>query len=177
MSFADELMQPVMRRITLNRWDYTDEELSKAEGLGLFSALDLKAMSHWIVVDPVCSAHCSACHNEGRPLYINAMGMLIKRKSPPGICIHGLSQLSPMIYNYYDHLLQGKDPNDMVFNHATCTDIGLEMGGMGHTLFRVTYERMPFAEFILFMLTMTPYLFFRNSYRNLFSLRSPHHKI
>jgi uncharacterized repeat protein (TIGR04076 family) len=162
MNLADRLMQPVMRRITLNRWDYTDEELSKAEGVGLFAALDLQAMRNWIVVDPVCSVHCSACHNEGRPLYINALGMLIKRKCPPGICIHGLAQLSPIIYNYYDHLLQGKDPNGMVFDHASCTDTGLEIGGMGHALFRVTYERMPFTEFILFMLTMTPYLFFRN---------------
>jgi uncharacterized repeat protein (TIGR04076 family) len=162
MSLVDKVMQPVMRRITLNRWGYTDQELSKAEGLGLFGVLDLEAMSYWIVADPVCSAHCSGCHNEGRPLYFNAMGMLIKRKCPPSICIHGLSQLSPIIYNYYDHLLQGKDPNEMVFDHVTCTDIGLEMGGLGHNLFRVTYEKMPFIEFIRFMLTMTPYIFFRN---------------
>jgi uncharacterized repeat protein (TIGR04076 family) len=162
MSHADRIMQPVMRRITVNRWDYTDAEMRQAERLRLFAALDLEAMRHWIVADPVCSAHCSACHNEGRPLYFNAMGMLIKHKCPPGICIHALSQLSPIIYNYYDHLLQGKDPNDMVFNHATCTDIGLEMGGLGSSLFRVTYEKMPFLEFMRFMLTMTPYLFFRN---------------
>jgi uncharacterized repeat protein (TIGR04076 family) len=90
------------------------------------------------------------------------MGMLIRHKCPPGVCIHGLSQLSPIIYNYYDHMLQGKDPNDMVFDHVTCTDIGLEMGGMGDNLFRITYEKMPFLEFMRFMLTMTPYIFFRN---------------
>jgi uncharacterized repeat protein (TIGR04076 family) len=67
-----------------------------------------------------------------------------------------------MIYNYYDHLLQGKNPNEIVFNHVTCTDIGLDMGGMGHNLFRITYEKMPFIEFLRFMLTMSPYLFFRN---------------
>lgn len=163
MSFIDRLMQPVMRRISLNRWDYTEEEFQQAGRLGLFAALELKAMGHWLVAEPVCSAHCSGCHNEGRPLYLNAMGMLIRHKCPPSICIHGLSQLSPIVYNYYDHLLQGKDPNDMVFNHATCTDTGLEMGGLGRNLFRVTYEKMPFFEFMRFMLSMTPYVLFRNT--------------
>jgi len=90
------------------------------------------------------------------------MGNLIRHKCPPGICIHGLSQLSPVIYDYYDHLLQGKNPNEMIFNHVTCTDIGLEMGGLGSNLFRITYEKMPFLEFLRFMLTMTPYFFIRN---------------
>jgi uncharacterized repeat protein (TIGR04076 family) len=36
------------------------------------------------------------------------------------------------------------------------------MGGMGHNLFRVTYEEMPLLEVVRFMLTMTPYLFFMN---------------
>lgn len=163
MSLIDKIMQPMLRRITVNRWGYTEEEYRQAEVLGLFGVLDLEALSYWIVADPVCSAHCSGCHNEGRPLYFNAMGMLIKHKCPPSICIHGLSQLSPIIYNYYDHLLQGKDPNDMVFDHVSCTDLGLDMGGLGHNLFRVTYEKMPFIDFVRFMLSMSPYLFFRNS--------------
>jgi uncharacterized repeat protein (TIGR04076 family) len=162
MSLIDKIMQPMLHRISLNRWDYTEEEYRQAEGLGLFGVLDMEALRYWIVADPVCSAHCTGCHNEGRPLYFNAMGMLIKHKCPPSICIGGLSQLSPIIYNYYDHLLQGKDPNDMVFDHVTCTDLGLDMGGMGHNLFRVTYEKMPFLEFARFMLSMTPYLFVRN---------------
>jgi uncharacterized repeat protein (TIGR04076 family) len=90
------------------------------------------------------------------------MGSLIRHKCPPGICIHGLSQLSPIIYNYYDHLLQGRNPNDMVFSQATCTDMGLEMGGLGSNLFSVTYEKMPVTEYWRLMLTMVPYLFVRN---------------
>jgi len=162
MNFLDKLMQPVMKRITSNRWNYTDKEFSKAAELGLFDALTLKDMGYWIVAAPVCSRHCSGGHHESRPLYFNAMGNLIRHKCPPGICIHGLSQLSPIIYNYIDHLIQGKDPSDMIFNYATCTDIGLEAGGLGSNLFRISYERMPIVEFIRFILTMSPYLFFRN---------------
>ena len=162
MGLVEKLMQPVMRRIIRNRWDYTDAELKKAQELGFFDVLDLKAMSFWIKATPVCSVHCSGCHHEGRPFYFNPMGMLIRHKCPPGICVHGLSQLSPVLYDYYDHLLQGKDPNQMVFSHITCTDTGLEMGGLGKNLFRVTHEKMPFLEFVRFMLTMSPYMFVKS---------------
>jgi uncharacterized repeat protein (TIGR04076 family) len=162
MGLVEKLMQPVMRRIIRNRWDYTDAELKKAQELGFFDVLDLKAMRHWIKATPVCSVHCSGCHHEGRPFYFNPMGMLITHKCPPGICIHGLSQLSPVIYDYYDHLLQGMDPNQMVFNHITCTDAGLEKGGLGKNMFRVTREKMPFLEFVRYMLAMSLYLFVKN---------------
>ncbi len=162
MKLIDKLIKSALQKIIKNRWNYTDTEFSKAEKLGLFNTLNLKGMGYWIVADPVCSQHCSGGHNEGRPLYFNAMGNLIRHKCPPGICIHGLSQLSPIIYNYVDHLLQGKDPRKMVFNHATCTDIGLEAGGLGSNLFRVSLEKMPFMEFLRFILTMAPSLFLRN---------------
>jgi len=162
MNLLEKIMEPLMRRIIQNRWGYTDEELKKAQGLGFFDVLDFKAMRYWIKADPVCSVHCSACHNEGRPLYFNPMGMLIRHKCPPGICVHGLSQLSPVLYNYYDHLLQGRDPSQMIFNHVTCTDTGLEMGGLGKNLFRVSREKMPLLEFLLFLFTLTPYVFLKN---------------
>lgn len=162
MQVLDKLMKPVLKVIIKNRWGYTEQEYQKAMELGLFDVLNMEAMSYWLVAEPVCSSHCSGCHNEGRPLYFNPMGMLIRHKCPPGICIHGLSQLSPVIYDYYDHMLQGKDPNQMLFDHLTCTDAGLELGGLGDNLFRLRREKMPFLEFALFMLTMTPYMFIKN---------------
>ncbi len=162
MGFIDRLMKPILKRIVMNRWDYNEEEYNKAGELGLFDVLNLEAMKYWIKADPVCSDHCSGCHNEGRPFYFNALGLLIKHKCPSFVCIHGLSQISPLIYTYYDKLLEGKDPNDMVFKHVTCTDIGLEMGGLGKNFFRVTVEKMPFIEFARFMLTMSGYLLYRN---------------
>ena len=162
MDILNKLSEPVFRLIIKNRWGYTEQELAKAMQLGLFDVLDMEAMRYWLVAEPVCSRHCSGCHNEGRPLYFNPMGMLIRHKCPPAICIHGLSQLSPVIYDYYDHMLQGRDPNLMLFDHVTCTDTGLEMGGLGDNLFRVRREKMPLLEFLRFMLTMTPYVFRKN---------------
>jgi uncharacterized repeat protein (TIGR04076 family) len=162
MQILDMLMKPVLNVIIKNRWGYTKDEFTKAKELGLFEVLDMEAMGYWLVVEPVCSSHCSGCHNEGRPFYFNPMGMLVRHKCPPGICIHGLSQLSPVIYDYYDHLMRGEDPNRMLFDHVTCTDSGLELGGLGDNLFRIRREKMPLLEFARFMSTMTPYFFIKN---------------
>lgn len=158
----DKLVKPLVNRIIVNRWGYTAEEFGKAAGLGFFEVLGLKSMFYWLKAEPVCSLHCSGCHSEGRPFYFNPMGMLIRHRCPASICIHGLSQLSPVIYGYYDHMLRGEDPNRMIFDHVTCTDTGVEMGGLGSNLFRITYERMPFPEVVRFLLIMAPYLFFKN---------------
>jgi len=161
-ALIDRLLKPVLRRIVMNRWNYTATEYEQAAGLGFFEVLDFKAMGYWIKAEPVCSSHCSGCHNEGRPLYFNALGLLIRHKCPPYICIHGLSQLSPVIYSYYDHLLMGRDPNETLFKYVTCTDVGLDAGGLGDNLFRITYEKMPTWEFVRFLSTMSFYLFFNN---------------
>ncbi len=162
MDILDKLSAPALKVIIKNRWGYTEQEYQKALELGLLQALTMEAMMQWLVVEPVCSNHCSGCHNEGRPLYFNPMGMLIRHKCPPAICPHGISQLSPVMYDYLDHMLQGKDPNEMIFDHVTCTDAGLELGGLGDNLFRVRREKMPPLEFARFMMTMAPYLFVKN---------------
>lgn len=162
MDILNKLSAPVLKIIIKNRWGYTEQEFRKACELGFFDVLDMEAMTYWLVAEPVCSSHCSGCHNEGRPFYFNSMGMLIRHRCPPGICIHGLSQLSPLVYDYYDHMLQARDPNDMLFDYVTCTDAGLELGGLGDNLLRLRREKMPFLEFSRFMLTMAPYLFVKN---------------
>lgn len=164
IDIVNTLAKPIFKIIIKNRWNYSETEYRKVMELGLLDVLNLEAMTYWIVAEPVCSNHCSGCHNEGRPFYFNPMGMLIKHKCPPGICIHGLSQLSPIIYDYYDHMLRGKDPNLMLFDHVTCTDTGVAMGGLGDNLFQIRREKMPIPELARFMLTMAPYLFIKNKH-------------
>ena len=154
--------EKLMNRLIKKRLCYNNEEMNKLNETGFLKAFDEKAMHYWLKVEPICSKHCSGLMNEGRPYYFNPMGLLIKRKCPSGICIHGLAQLSPIIYSYYDHMLRGADPKDIIFNHITCTDIGLEWGGLGNNLFRVTYEKMPFLEYMRFMLSNTRFLFKKN---------------
>ncbi len=163
MTLLDKLFKPVLKKIIVNRWNYTESEYNKAAEMGLFDIFDLNKLRYRIKAEPVCSSHCSGCHNEGCVLYFNALGLLIRHKCPPYICIHGLSQISPIIYIYYDYLLQGKSPEEITFKHISCTDIGLDMGGLGNNLFKISIEKMPLLEFLRFMLTMSKYIFLRNN--------------
>lgn len=149
----------IVLRIVRNRWGYTDEELAEARKLGLLDAIGIRDLFFWLKAEPVSCRHCMGQNYEGRPLYFDAMGGLIKRKCPPSICIHGLSQLSPLIYSYYDHMLRGENPDRMIFHTVACTDPGLEWGGLGSCIFRLSRERMPLREFALHNLHLLPYLF------------------
>ncbi len=156
------ILERLVLRVFKNRWGYTDEELAAARRTGLADAIGFRDLAYWIKAEPVLSRHCMGGNYEGRPLYFDAMGGLIRRKCPPSICVHGLSQLSPLIYSYYDHMLRGEDPNRMVFHTVTCTDPGLEWGGLGSCTFRLSRERMPLHEFLLHNMRLLPYLFVWN---------------
>lgn len=158
----DRLIEKVTMRIVMNRWGYTPEQLAKARGTGLLDAIELKDLGYWIKVEPLCASHCMGSNYEGRAFYLDAMGGLIRHRCPPSICIHALSQLSPLVYSYYDHMMQGKDPNGMIFDTVACTDPGLERGGLGTCTFRMTREKMPLLEALRAQLALAPYMFVWN---------------
>lgn len=159
---VEKVVEKAVLRIVRNRWGYTEEELAAARRTGLVEAIGIRDLAYWIKAEPVCSRHCMGENYEGRPLYFDAMGGLIRRKCPPSICVHGLSQLSPLIYSYYDHMLRGVDPNRMVFHTVACTDPGIKQGGLGSCTFRLSRERMPLLEFVLHNFRLIPYLFVWN---------------
>ena len=178
MKVLDKMLKPILKRIIINRWNYSEKEYEKADQLGLFDVFSMETLSYWIKAEPICSNHCSGCHHEEKPFYFNALGLLIKHKCPSFICIHGLSQISPIIYIYYDYLLQGKSPENLTFKHISCTDIGLEKGGLGNNLFEISVEKMPLWEFFRFMITMSKYIFVKNrkAVGNCFKIKNPQNK-
>lgn len=157
-----ELIQKVTYHIVKNRWGYTEEQMEQAKNTGLVDAVELKDTRYWIKVEPICAQHCMGRSVEGKPFYLDSMGLLIRHKCPPEICVHALAQISPLVYSYYDHMLQKKDPNLTVFDHVVCTDPGLEKGGLGNNIFRVTREKMPLLEQLRAQLNLSPFMFLWN---------------
>jgi len=158
----DKLVQKVARRVVKNRWNYNPAEFEKASSLGFFNVLSVRAGRYWLKAEAVCSRHCSALHTQGTALYFNPLGMLVTHKCPPAVCPHAVAAISPIVYLYYDYLLRGKDPGSIVFASVPCTDVGVEYGGLGTNLFRITYEKMPLWESARFLLSLAPYLVFKN---------------
>ena len=166
-SFIDRYVMPrLLDRIFLNRYRLEGAEKEKVMEAGLlgavFEAVTFEKLMYWIKVEPICSERCSAPHYQGEPFYLNPLGMFIKHKLPSTICTHGVSQLSPAVFQYYDYLIRDQKPEDMIFRNITCTDPGMENDGMGKVCWRLTYERMPLLEFARFMLQFLPALFFKD---------------
>jgi uncharacterized repeat protein (TIGR04076 family) len=152
MKTIDSFLLGILKRFMKNRCGLTEAEMQGFEGF--FEFFNSETIKYWVKADPVCSKRCSAGHYEGRPLYFNPLGFLIKHKCPPWICAHAIAQLSPVIYSYFDFLMQGKGADRMVFKHVTCTDPGRERGGLGTAVFRITSEKMPLLERLRFVLPM-----------------------
>ena len=78
-----KVVEKATLRLVRNRWGYTPEELEKARRTGLVDAIGIGDLAYWIKAEPVCSRHCMGENYEGKPLYFDAMGGLIRRKCPP----------------------------------------------------------------------------------------------
>ena len=158
----DNLIRKIAQRVMIRRWSYSPAEFEKASRLGFLDALNIRAGRYWLKAEAVCSHNCSALHTQGKALYFNPLGMLVTHKCPPAVCPHAVAAASPLVYLYYDYLLRGQDPASIVYATVPCTDVGVEYGGLGRNLFRITYERMPIWESARFLLRFAPFLVLTN---------------
>ena len=141
----------IQKKFLKNRCGLTESELKPLLDFEFFTS---EMFKYWIKAEPVSSKRCAACHYEGRPLYFNPLGLLIRRKCPPWICAHALAQLSPVLYGFLDLPFDEKRTERMLFRHIICTDPGLGRGGMGSVIFRLTREKMPLLERLRFLFTL-----------------------
>ncbi len=148
---AGRLTSIVQKKFLRNRCGLTESEMQPLMDMEFFTSDSLK---YWVKAEPVSSRRCAACHYEGRPLYFNALGLLIRRKCPPWICPHAIAQLSPVLYGLLDLPFDTKRTDRMLYKHITCTDPGMGRGGMGNVIFRLTREKMPPLERLWFLLTL-----------------------
>jgi len=164
MNWIRDTYKKIFLRIMRNRSGYTDDEiaeLKKTKWLSSFS--DLSRSFYWFKVEMVKTNRCTAGWKQGDCLYFDPTGMLIKRKLPNVICPHAIAALSPIIYACWDRIGRGSNPADMLIDHISCTDPGFANGGLGNNLMKITYERMPLMQNLLYILSMTPHLFFYSS--------------
>jgi len=98
------------------------EILKKAPGLA----------NKTIVVEVIGSHGCNSQHVVGDKFYFDAFGNLITKLSPKRICISALATMDRLIFGVTSLLFANQNPNDMLFNKAGCSDVGLKCGGWGN---------------------------------------------
>jgi len=53
-----------------------------------------------------------------------------------------MPNLTVLINAFFENMMNGRDPNEVMFNTTGCFDTGPSCGGWGHVVVRMTAERM-----------------------------------
>ena len=125
------------------RLGYSDEEMKRFRENPRNADVLSKApelLKKTIVVEVVDSHGCNSQHGVGDRFYFDGAGNLLTKLCPKKICIYALQAITPQVFTASELLYAGVDPNEMRFRRAACFDVGLEQGGWGRIVMKITVE-------------------------------------
>ncbi|TXT64329.1 MAG: hypothetical protein BAJALOKI1v1_580009 [Promethearchaeota archaeon] len=122
------------------RLNYSEEDLEvflkNPKNVDVLSK-SLKLLAKTIEIEVIASHGCNSQHKVGDKFYFDGAGNLITKLSPKKICIFALAELDKLIFAATELIYAGADPNQIRFNKASCTDIGLKCGGWGQIVMKM----------------------------------------
>lgn len=57
---------------------------------------------------------------------------MLTRESPDSVCALLMANLTLLINAFFENLINGRDPSEVMFNRTGCFDVGSKCGGWGH---------------------------------------------
>ena len=97
-----------------------------------------KASEYRLVAEVVESKGCHSGHVIGQKLIFDSSGNLLTRESPERVCSFLFPNLTVLVNAFFENLMNGRDPNEVMFNTTGCFDTGPQCGGWGHVVIKVT---------------------------------------
>ena len=91
-----------------------------------------KGSRYRLVAKVVESKGCHSGHAVGQRLIFDSAGNLMTRESPDRICAFLMPNLAVLINAFFENLMNGRNPNEVMFNRTGCFDVGPMCGGWGH---------------------------------------------
>ena len=91
-----------------------------------------KGSRYRLVAEIVASKGCHSGHVVGQHIVFDSAGNLLTRKSPNRVCAFLMPNLTVLINAFFENLMNGRDPNEVMFNRTGCFDVGPMCGGWGH---------------------------------------------
>ena len=92
----------------------------------------VKGSRYRLVAEVVASEGCHSGHKVGQRIVFDSSGNLLTRESPERICAFLMPNLTVLINAFFENLMNGRDPNEVMFNRTGCFDVGHLCGGWGH---------------------------------------------
>jgi len=100
----------------------------------------VKASRYRLVATVVESKGCHSQHRVGQKIVFDSSGNLLTAESPERVCAFLMPNLVVLINAFFENLMNGRDPNEIMFNRTGCFDVGLACGGWGHVVVEMKAE-------------------------------------
>ena len=91
-----------------------------------------KASRYRLVAEVMASKGCHSGHVVGQRILFDSAGNLLTKESPDRVCAFLMPNLTVLINAFFENLMNGRDPNEVMFNRTGCFDVGPMCGGWGH---------------------------------------------
>lgn len=101
----------------------------------------LKGAKYRLVAEVVESKGCHTGHGKGQRLIFDSTGNLLTRQCPDRVCAFLMPNLAVLINAFFENLMNGRDPNEIMFNRTGCFDVGAACGGWGHVVVEMRAEQ------------------------------------
>jgi hypothetical protein len=99
-----------------------------------------KASRYRLVAEVIESKGCHSGHVKGQKIFFDSSGNLMTREAPERVCAFLMPNLTVMMNAFFENLLNGRDPNEVMFNRTGCYDVGPACGGWGHVIIEMRAE-------------------------------------
>jgi uncharacterized repeat protein (TIGR04076 family) len=94
-----------------------------------------------VVAEVIESENCHAGHKVGDKFNMTAGGVLIGEECPNRMCMFALGPVAGILPAIYERIFSKSDPDYERSNIVQCVDVGLDKGGWGKVLMKVTIEK------------------------------------
>ena len=98
----------------------------------------IEASRYRLVAEVIDSKGCHSGHVAGQKLIFDNSGNLLTKESPDRVCAFLMPNLTVLINAFFENLMNGRDPNEVMFNTTGCFDTGPQCGGWGHVVVKMT---------------------------------------
>jgi uncharacterized repeat protein (TIGR04076 family) len=132
----DRLAEIIRRRLNLDGQDWTViKENPKFKRLFQNA---LEASKYRLEAEVIESKGCHSGHVVGQKLIFDNSGNLLTKECPDRVCAFLMPNLTVLINAFFENMMNGRDPNEVMFNTTGCFDTGPQCGGWGHVVFKMT---------------------------------------
>ena len=100
----------------------------------------IEASKYLLVAEVIESKGCHSGHVVGQKIIFDSTGNLLTKEAPDRVCSFLMPNLTVLINVFFENLMNGRDPNDVMFNTTGCFDTGPQCGGWGHVVVKMTAE-------------------------------------